>query len=137
MTHDTMTDAEMDAILNELEGAGLVETFADDEGRPSMRLTEQGVQIARQMALSGDEDAQVLLDALLDGARQTKRPAPRGTDLLGKANQQARPRVLTYGVPTPTPMAASASRRRRPRLHHCHHHGQVAAHRLEQTRASR
>ena len=33
-----------------------------------MRLTDQGVQVARKMALTGDEDAQVLLDALLDSA---------------------------------------------------------------------
>jgi hypothetical protein len=31
-----------------------------------MRLTDNDVQVARQIALSGDVDAQVLLDALLD-----------------------------------------------------------------------
>ena len=47
--------------------AGLVEWAQTIRGRPSMRLREEGVQVARQMAMSGDEDAQVLLDALLDG----------------------------------------------------------------------
>jgi hypothetical protein len=39
--------ADHDAILAQLTTAGLVEEFTDDEGRASMRLTEQGVQVAR------------------------------------------------------------------------------------------
>jgi len=68
MTHDPTHDAEMDAIVAELEEAGLVETFTNDEGKVAYRLTGQGVQVARQMALAGDEDAAVVLDALLDAA---------------------------------------------------------------------
>ena len=66
MTDDTMTDAELDAILDELEAADLVEQYVTEDGKPAMRLTEQGVRVRRSVALAGDEDAQVVLDALLD-----------------------------------------------------------------------
>ncbi len=63
---DDMSDAEMDAIVAELERAGLVEEFTDDQGRPSMRLTEQGVRVGRSLALAGDDtDAEAVLAALL------------------------------------------------------------------------
>ena len=67
MTDDTMTDAGLDAELAELERAGLVEQYTDEEGKAAMRLTEKGPQLGRSMAMAGNEDAAVVLDALLEG----------------------------------------------------------------------
>ena len=64
---DTMIAAELDAILAELERADLVEQYVTEDGKAAMRLTEQGMRVGRSLALAGDEDAQVVLDALLDG----------------------------------------------------------------------
>jgi len=61
-----MTDAELDAILDQLERADLVEQYVTEDGKPAMRLTPQGVQVGRSLALAGDEDAQAVLDALLE-----------------------------------------------------------------------
>ena len=58
-------DADLDGIVAMLSEAGLVEQVID-EGQPSIRLTAAGKQVAQQMALSSEDDAQVLLDALLD-----------------------------------------------------------------------
>jgi DNA-binding MarR family transcriptional regulator len=66
MTHDPTHDAETDAIVAELEKAGLVETFINDEGKVAYRLTPKGAQLGRSMALAGDKDTAVVLDALLD-----------------------------------------------------------------------
>ena len=62
----SMTHAALDGILAKLTDAGLLEMFTDEDDRPAMRLTEQGVQVARQMAMSGDVDAEAVLAALLD-----------------------------------------------------------------------
>jgi hypothetical protein len=69
-------DAEMDALVQGLVTAGLIETFTDDdgdeamrltpEGDEAMRLTPEGEKVARQLALGADEDA--LLEALLGEA---------------------------------------------------------------------
>ena len=59
-------DAETDAIVAELEKAGLVETFTNDEGNVAYRLTPKGAQLGRSMAMAGVEDAAVVLGALLD-----------------------------------------------------------------------
>ena len=40
-------DAEPDAILEMVEGAGLVEQFTDEQGRPAMRLTSDGFRLVR------------------------------------------------------------------------------------------
>jgi hypothetical protein len=45
-------DAELDAILEQVETAGLVEQDVD-EGRPAMRLTPEGVRVGRQLAMLG------------------------------------------------------------------------------------
>ncbi len=58
-----MHDAETDAIVAELERAGLVESYTNAEGKAAMRLTPKGPQLGRSMALAGDEDAAVVLDA--------------------------------------------------------------------------
>jgi hypothetical protein len=62
-------DAEMDAILELLEGAGLVEVHVDADGKQAMRLTDDGGRLARQMAMSEDPDA--VLDALLEAQSET------------------------------------------------------------------
>ena len=66
MCHDPMHDAELDAILDELEAAELVEQYVNEDGKAAMRLTEQGLWVGRSLALAGDEDAAVVLDALLE-----------------------------------------------------------------------
>jgi predicted transcriptional regulator len=48
-------DDEMDAILELLEGAGLVEQYVNDDGKAAMRLTPKGEQLGRSMALAGDD----------------------------------------------------------------------------------
>jgi hypothetical protein len=62
-------DADMDAIHELLEGAGLVEVYVNADGKQAMRLTEDGVRAARQMAMSEDPDA--VLDALLEAQSET------------------------------------------------------------------
>ena len=60
-----MTDRDdMDAIREQLEGAGLMEAYVDADGRQAMRLTDDGKRLARQMTMSDDPDA--VLDALLE-----------------------------------------------------------------------
>jgi hypothetical protein len=44
-----MTD---DAILAELEDAGLVEQYTNDDGEAAMRLTKRGEHVANQAAMS-------------------------------------------------------------------------------------
>jgi len=48
------------------EQAGLVEAYTNADGKEAYRLTPKGAQLGRSMALAGDEDAAVVLDALLD-----------------------------------------------------------------------
>jgi DNA-binding MarR family transcriptional regulator len=62
-----MTDAaaELDAILAQLEGAGLVEQYVNEAGEEAMRLTAKGEQVANQAALSSDDDTAALMEALL------------------------------------------------------------------------
>jgi hypothetical protein len=61
-------DAEMDAIVAELEAAGLVTVGTDADGHETWTLTEMGAQLARQMSMSSEDDAAALLDALLEAA---------------------------------------------------------------------
>jgi hypothetical protein len=58
-------DAEMDALIDMLEAAGLAERYVTEDGAQAMRLTERGAQVARSLPMTGDETA---LDALLDAA---------------------------------------------------------------------
>jgi DNA-binding MarR family transcriptional regulator len=63
-----MTDhgADLDAILERAEAAGLVETYVDAEGRLAMRLTPDGERVAATRdARRGRKDA--LITALLSG----------------------------------------------------------------------
>jgi hypothetical protein len=53
----TEHDAEMDALMQSLVEAGLLELFTDDDGDEAMSLTADGEKVARQLALGADEDA--------------------------------------------------------------------------------
>ena len=52
----------------EHEEEGLVETYVDSTGRAAMRLTADGERVARQMALSPDDEQDALLAALVEAA---------------------------------------------------------------------
>jgi hypothetical protein len=60
-------DAELDHILEQVEAAGLVETYTDADGQPAMRLTPAGVRVARRLAMLGEDGQGALLRALLEG----------------------------------------------------------------------
>jgi hypothetical protein len=49
----------MDAILELLEGAGLVEVYVNADDKQAMRLTDDGARLARQMTMSEDPDARL------------------------------------------------------------------------------
>ncbi len=57
-------DAEMDALLDQLEAAGMVEVYTDD-GQQAMRLTPDGERVARQLAMAGEDGQDALLAGLL------------------------------------------------------------------------
>ena len=61
-------DAELDAILEQVEAAGLVEQYTDDEGQQAMRLTPDGIRVARQLAMLGEDGQDELMAALLGEA---------------------------------------------------------------------
>jgi hypothetical protein len=72
-------DAEMDALLDMLEAAGLAERYVTEDGAQAMRLTPKGAQVARQMSMSTEGDALGLLTALLDAAgEEDARPSRDG-----------------------------------------------------------
>jgi hypothetical protein len=54
-------DAEIDAMMEQLVTAGLIEVFTDDGGDQAMRLTPEGERVARQLAMSDDDDQDALL----------------------------------------------------------------------------
>jgi len=62
---DEMIDAEIDVLVAQLEGAGLVETHRNPDGKIACRLTKTGDQLGWLMAMGGEEEAGVVLDALL------------------------------------------------------------------------
>jgi hypothetical protein len=64
-------DAEYDALADMLEAAGLAERYVTEDGADAMRLTERSAQVARALAMSGDETA---LSALLDATSPSSRP---------------------------------------------------------------
>lgn len=61
--------AELDAILDHVETAGLVEVYTDEHGKQSMRPTPDGECVVRQRAMLGDVGHDPLMDALLEGRR--------------------------------------------------------------------
>lgn len=61
-------DDELDAMIDMLEQAGLVETYVDTDGKAAMRLTAEGERVARQMTTSSEDDQVALLAALVEAA---------------------------------------------------------------------
>jgi len=59
--------AETNEIVAELEAAGLVTVTQREDGEPVYTLTPAGEQVANQMAMSDENGAAALLDALLEG----------------------------------------------------------------------
>jgi hypothetical protein len=60
-------EAELDEMVMMLESAGLlIQTI--DEGKPALQLTPKGAQVARQMAMSSEDDAFAMFTAILDAA---------------------------------------------------------------------
>jgi len=51
-----------------LEAAGLVEQYVNEDGQPALRLTPEGAQMGRALAMSSEDDAAALLEALLEAA---------------------------------------------------------------------
>jgi hypothetical protein len=63
-------DAELDAIVDMLTEADMVEQYTDDDGKPALRLTDRGAQMGRALAMAGgDADLEAALAALLDARR--------------------------------------------------------------------
>ena len=57
-------DAEMDAISKQLVDAGLLELFTDADGDEALRLAPEGECVARQLAMSDDDDHDALVEGL-------------------------------------------------------------------------
>ena len=66
MSDDPTQDEEFEAILDELERAGLVEEYVNEAGEAAMRLTKRGEQVSNQAAMSSEDDAAALMEALLE-----------------------------------------------------------------------
>ena len=58
-------DAEVNAIVAGLVQAGLLTVGTDADGHETRTLTEQGEQVANQIAMSAEDDGVALLTALL------------------------------------------------------------------------
>ena len=64
-------DAELGAILEQVEAAGLVEQYTAVDGQQAMRLTSDGLRVARQLAMIGEDGQDALMAALLgEGSSQ-------------------------------------------------------------------
>ena len=50
-----------------VEAAGLVETYTGELGQPAMRLTPDGLRVARQLTMLGEDGQDALMAALLEG----------------------------------------------------------------------
>jgi hypothetical protein len=59
-------DAELDAVLDQVEAAGLVEVCSDEDGKQAMRLTPAGERVAGQLAMLGEDGQDELMTALLE-----------------------------------------------------------------------
>ena len=55
-------DAELDAIVAEAVAAGLLVEAVED-GQPTLQLTPLGAQVARRLAMRGNEEPDAVLDA--------------------------------------------------------------------------
>ena len=68
-------DAYLDAMLELLDGAGLVEQYVNEDGKEAMRLTAEGEKVARQIPFSSEDEQDALLAALVEA-----RPAASKVD---------------------------------------------------------
>ena len=68
MTEERPSDAEMDAMIAEMVQADLLTVGTDAQGRETWALTPKGAQVATQMAMSSEDDALAMFDALLHAA---------------------------------------------------------------------
>ena len=68
MTDERPSDEEMDAMIAEMVAAGLLTVGIDAQGRETWALTPKGAQVATQMAMSSEDDALAMFNALLDAA---------------------------------------------------------------------
>ena len=57
-------DAETDALIAELEAAGLLTIGTDAEGMETWTLTPQGAQVANQLAMGDEATFNAILDAV-------------------------------------------------------------------------
>ena len=64
-------DAELDALAAELEAAGYLVISTRPDGGVDYTLTPEGASVARQLAMSSEDDQEVLLEALLDADNWT------------------------------------------------------------------
>lgn len=83
-------DAELDAILAQVEAASLVGQFTNEEGRRAMRLTAEGVRVARQLAKLGEDGQDALMAALLGEGGDRKRARPRAGPTLERSRATCR-----------------------------------------------
>lgn len=75
MTEDHKT--ELGEPVAMLESAGLlIQTV--DEGKPALQITPKGAQVARQMAMSSEEDAFAMHQRLWTARLGRRRPGRRG-----------------------------------------------------------
>ena len=77
-------DAELDAIVAMLTAAGHIIVVERPDGDTDYQLTETGIRVARQLAMSSEADQDALLAALLDAQAYE-----RGPPLAGRAPQLA------------------------------------------------
>jgi DNA-binding PadR family transcriptional regulator len=56
----------MTQLVAMLEDAGLLEVYTDELGRETYRLTEEGVRAGHMLAMFEGEDADLVLEALLE-----------------------------------------------------------------------
>ncbi len=73
---DPTADAELDALLHQLETAGLVETYRRLDGGTSCRLTDLGERVGWMLAMHGDDGDLVLEDLLGTSGLAAGRLAP-------------------------------------------------------------
>ena len=73
----------MDALMEQLVTAGLLELFTDDDGDEAMRLTPEGEKVARQMAMTDDDGQDALIGALLGCYQASSTSMKRSSPELG------------------------------------------------------
>jgi len=71
---DAMTDDELNALLPQLEKAGLVETYMRPDGQSACRLTGLGERVGWMLAMRGDDD-DIVLGELLGTSSHTAGPS--------------------------------------------------------------